>query len=292
MRVLAMNASSLYLVSAISRARRPLPAATSGASIASKNRRAKRLGLRIREKRRLVGQHLRVRAQIGGDDRPARSEVLIDLERRVRPGRSRRREDGRGVEVGGHFFGGPLAGEHDGVREAQRVDLALRAGHLRRLAADHDQPRVRPRAHDDGHRAVEQVQSLIVLERSGVEDDGRVCREPEPRANRVAPTRGRTSPDPGAFSINTVGTSASRVRTVVSRSWQITMTTRERRIMSFSNQTQHPREPRRLRVAEVGHLLRQARVHVVEMWHAEPPRQDHADDAAFLVRVDRVVLCA
>ena len=170
------------------------------------------------------------------------------------------------------------------------LDLALRAGDLRRLAADHDEPRIRPRAHDDGHRAVEQVQPLIVLERSRVENDGRVCREPEPLANRVATTRGRDVARPGRVfdqhgrHVGVQGADG-RLEVLANHDDDPRATNHE-----LLEPAQHPREPRRLRVAEVADLLRQARVHVVEMRHAEPPGQDDADDAAFFVRVDDVVL--
>jgi hypothetical protein len=45
----------------------------------------------------------------------------------------------------------------------------------------------------------------------------------------------------------------------------------------------------RLAVLEVRQLLRQARVHVVQVRHAERGRKDHSDEAAFFVRVDRIV---
>ena len=41
--------------------------------------------------------------------------------------------------------------------------------------------------------------------------------------------------------------------------------------------------------AKVRELLRQARVHVVEMRDAQHGRQKHADEPSFFVRVDRVV---
>jgi hypothetical protein len=50
------------------------------------------------------------------------------------------------------------------------------------------------------------------------------------------------------------------------------------------------RQPAAAAIAEVRHLLRQARVHVVEVRLAEEPREHHANRAALFVRVDRVVL--
>ena len=43
---------------------------------------------------------------------------------------------------------------------------------------------------------------------------------------------------------------------------------------------------------EIRELLRQARVHVVEMRHAQQRRQHDADEPAFFVRVNRVVAAA
>ena len=97
--VLAMNASSLYFVSASVCARRPTSAARAGSANAAIIAVRQPLRRRLRQKRDLVVQHLRVRAQARRDDRPARSEVLIDLQRRVRAGRSRRDQHRRGVEI-------------------------------------------------------------------------------------------------------------------------------------------------------------------------------------------------
>ena len=237
MRVLAMNASSLYFGLGHARARAgPCRPRVRGVD-RPKNRRAKRLGLSVGEKRRLVGEHLRVRAQIGGDDRPARSQVLIDLERRVRAGRSRRREDGRGVEVGRHFFGGPLAGEHDDVRDAQRVDLRFalrRPAPARRRPSRAARPAARARrrpSRDRASPAPDSSRTFPCRARRACPSRARAPRESrrhDPRPTR-RPTRAR-------FRSTRSARRRPASRTVVSRSWQITMTTRERRIMSRSNQ--------------------------------------------------------
>ena len=56
-------------------------------------------------------------------------------------------------------------------------------------------------------------------------------------------------------------------------------------LQHFKNSPEHPRSAER----EVGELLRQAGVHVVQVWHPKDGRQNHADETPFLVRVDRVV---
>src|SRR5262249_18882691 len=53
---------------------------------------------------------------------------------------------------------------------------------------------------------------------------------------------------------------------------------------------EHRLDEARSAVGEVGELLRQARMHVVEVRQAQQPREHHAEPAPFLVRVDRVVL--
>jgi hypothetical protein len=50
-----------------------------------------------------------------------------------------------------------------------------------------------------------------------------------------------------------------------------------------------PRQEPRAAEGEVRELLRQARVHIVKVWHAEQRREQYADDAGLLVGVDRVI---
>ena len=50
-----------------------------------------------------------------------------------------------------------------------------------------------------------------------------------------------------------------------------------------------PRQPLGVAIAEVGDLLRQTRMHVVEMRHAQALRQQHANRAAFFVRMNGVI---
>ena len=52
----------------------------------------------------------------------------------------------------------------------------------------------------------------------------------------------------------------------------------------------YPAEHTASREAEVRELLGQARMHVVEVRHAERARQQHADDASLFVRMHEVVL--
>ena len=76
-------------------------------------------------------EHLRVRQQVGRDDRPARSQVLVDLQRRVLAAAPRRHEDVGRLEVGGDLVGRPLAGEDRGRADARRRPprpRALRSG--------------------------------------------------------------------------------------------------------------------------------------------------------------------
>jgi hypothetical protein len=59
-----------------------------------------------------------------------------------------------------------------------------------------------------------------------------------------------------------------------------------------SAQVEERAEHPRAAVLEVAQLLREARVHVVEVRDAQPLRQPHADQAHLLVRVDGVVAFA
>ena len=68
------------------------------------------------------------------------------------------------------------------------------------------------------------------------------------------------------------------------------MTTRERRIIKSLDREEHARARARDRLnAKLRELLRQARVHVVEVRHPQQRRQHDADEPAFFVRVDGVV---
>ena len=73
----------------------------------------------------------------------------------------------------------------------------------------------------------------------------------------------------------------------------MTMTTRERRIISRSTQRKHASASGRLEKPKLRELLRQARMHVVEVRHAAATAASTTPiSAAFLVRVDGVVALA
>ena len=75
--------------------RAPRPDRSSAARIPA----AKPSGVGAGQDRDLVVEHLRVRQQPRGDDRPARPQVLIDLQRRVGAGAARRHQHVGRVEV-------------------------------------------------------------------------------------------------------------------------------------------------------------------------------------------------
>ena len=100
------------------------------------------------------------------------------------------------------------------------------------------------------------------------------------------------SADPGAFSMSTTRACGSMARTVSRSAGQITMTTREPRIMSRSIARNTPRISARTAEREVRELLRQARVHIVEVRHPQQFRQHDANEATLLVRMDHVVVRA
>ncbi len=90
--------------------------------------------------------------------------------------------------------------------------------------------------------------------------------------------------------MSTVGTSARISRTVAARSGQITITTRDPPTIARSSQPSADDNHGSSRsYPKFDHLLRQARVHVVQMRQAQQPGEGHADAAALLVRVNRIV---
>ena len=69
----------------------------------------------------------------------------------------------------------------------------------------------------------------------------------------------------------------------------MTIVTRERLMAMRSSSLKHPAQRCRSAEREVLELLRQARMHVVEMRNAERRRNHHADRGALFVRVHGVV---
>ena len=158
-------------------------------------------------------EHLRVRQQPRRDDRPARPQVLVDLQRRVRAGAARRHEHVGGVEIRRNLLGRPLAGEDRRRRRpAPRACACARARPDRACRRRARAARPAAREHER-HRLEQQVESLVRLERAGVQHDRR--RRRRARALRGSPRRCPStgaSPDPGAFSISTVRASGSTCR--------------------------------------------------------------------------------
>ena len=141
------------------------------------------------------------------------------------------------------------------------------------------------------HRREQQVEALVGLERAGVEHDRRVGGTPGRPGHRRRPdVASVTSPEPGAFSISTTWASGSMARTISSRCWQMTMTTPSAETMQTLEPLNARHEQPRPAELEIRQLLRQARMHVVEMRDPQQPRQHDADGPALLVRVDVVVV--
>ena len=171
--------------------------------------------------------------------------------------------------------------------------LRLRRFDLRRLAADHQHARIRPRLRDDRRRRRSTCRRP---------DRPRTFRCRAPAARRAqCPTRARISA--GDRRRRLVDVAAHHVldqqrplarrpspMTVSCSSWQIVITTsRLVHHLVFGPGEDAPQQRRRLAVFEVAQLLRQARVHVVEMRDAQPLREPHADEAHLFVRVNGVV---
>ena len=235
-------------------------------------------------------EHLRVREQIGRDDRPSRAQIRIDLQRRVGAGDARRDEDvARLDEVRNLAAAGaaPCTRRCAPMRRGARAQLLDLIG----LAADDQLTRVRMRLLQPRDRFEQQLEPLIRFERAGVEQQRRVpARCPTARAARrgPAPATASTSP-PITFSISTERSPTPMRSTVSCSSWQIVITTLEPCDHVRLGRLEHLRDQRRPREAEVRQLLRQARVHVVEVRDAEAAAEPHAEDAGLFVRVDRVV---
>jgi len=98
---------------------------------------------------------------------------LINLQRRVRAARARRDEHVRRQQVRGNLGGWPLTCEDRHRVDARRARLRARSLDLVGLAAGEYEARLRPHALHDGHRLEQQVESLICLERPGIEDHRR-----------------------------------------------------------------------------------------------------------------------
>ena len=74
---------------------------------------------RLGQERHLVVEHLCMREEPRGDDRTARAQVLIDLQRRVGAVAAWLQQHVGGIEVIGNLFGGPLSGKHDAAGHAR-----------------------------------------------------------------------------------------------------------------------------------------------------------------------------
>ena len=165
--------------------------------------------------------------------------------------------------------------------------LALR--HLIGLAAGEHEPHVRPFAMHDCRRRKQQIESLVGLECARVQHH---------RRRRVQPERLRGSP---AAACDRRITRAGRVldqhraragHDLPRRLLQM-RTDHDRDARSPDRRPfedlKHPAQQRRPAEREILELLRQARVHVVEMRNAERGGDDDADGRALLVRVHGVV---
>ncbi len=266
-----------------------MSAARAGSARASRIPVAKGLGRRLGEDRDLVGEHLRVSEQPRGHDDPARPQVLVDLERRVRAAASWRHQHVGGVEEVRDLVGGPLAGKgHDGAKPAGG-HLACRSGDLVGAPSRQQETRVRScRVH--GPRGVkEKVQSLIRLEGPRVEHQRGRRPDSEFRAYRLAPAvaahftgaggvfdqhRGRLRRDLANLPLQLRADHDDDARTPNGLPLE-----------DLERPAQHARSAE----LEVHQLLRQARMHVVEMRHPEHRRQDQPDGGALFVRMHRVV---
>ncbi len=143
----------------------------------------KRLRLRRDEPGNRGREHLRMRQQIGGHDRFARSQVRIDLERRIRAANAGRDQQVRRLHEPGNFSRGLLAGENHRRGYTGGVRLRLRRLDLRRLAADHEHAGIRPAARDDRDGVDQHLDALVRLERPGVKRQRRTrVRHPTRRA--------------------------------------------------------------------------------------------------------------
>ena len=235
-------------------------------------------GVALGQDRDVVVEHLRVRQQPRRDDRPARAQVLIDLQRRVgaaccaaTPARRRRR--------GTRESPRPAAGRRRSTASPMPARCGLRARRvdLVRPAAGEHEPRVRPLAPARARIAREQqIEPLIGLERAGVEHHRRRRR----RARARARTRGARSRRPARR--------RSRARSRSARSARPARSPRTTSCELRTDHDDHARPPDRRSVrsrrrrasssrerlnAKLRELLRQARVHVVEVRQPEQRRE-------------------
>ena len=224
------------------------------------------------------------------DDRLARSQILVNLQRRVRPARPRRHQHVGREKIGGNLGRRPLAGEDDRVVDAGRPRQLPRAVHLRRLAAGKQQPRVRTRGSDDGHRRKQEIQSLICLERARIQDHRRRRRQAE------------AAPDLRGMLAGRLVLGGTR-RVLDEHRAHLRVDAADRLLERRTDHDDDARSPdhhafdglkhaayeARSAEREIGELLRQAGVHVVEMRHPKQRRERDPDEAAFFVGMDRVV---
>ena len=103
------------------RALSPTARARSGSVSAARIPAANPSGVALGQDRDVVVQHLRMRQQPRRDDRPARTQVLIDLQRRVGADAARRDQHVGGVEKERDLLGRPLPGEDRPRRRCRRV---------------------------------------------------------------------------------------------------------------------------------------------------------------------------
>jgi hypothetical protein len=118
-----------------------------------------------------------VRQQTGGNDRPPRTQVLINLERRVRAGTAWRDKDVGRIEKERNFIRRPLPRKDHRVRNSGTHGLLTRDRYLLRTAARQDEARVRASGDHVPCCGEKEIESLVGFERACVEHQRGIARE-------------------------------------------------------------------------------------------------------------------
>ena len=269
--------------------RPPRRAAAASRSVSTRGQAfGQRVGRRLDQHRGLGREHLRVGAEIGGDDRPPRAQIRVDLERRIGAGDARRHQDVARLDEMRHL------GRRSLPREDQRrAGLAGPRRQLRDLlgrAAHHQHGDVGHARLEPDARVEQQVQPLVLLERPGVEHHRLRRRQAPGRADGVATRPGRRVDVAAHDVLDQHGAVADAH--LVHRVLQF-LADRDDHLRAAHHVAlgllEPPAQRPRTREAEVPELLRQARVHVVQVRNAEAAPEPDAEHAHLLVRVDGVV---
>lgn len=229
-----------------------------------------------------------MRTQVGRDDRPARPQVRVDLEGCVRPGDTGRHEGIAGVDKVRHVARWTLAREDE--RGARAFGSCGQLADLCRVAADDQHGQVGHQRLQAHARLQQQVEALVLLERARVQHDRLRRGQPPGGPHRVA-AWARRGVDVTAHDVldeHGAVAHAHLMNGVLQLLADGDHHLRPAHHVAFGL-LEPPAQRFRAREPEVPELLRQARVHVVEMRDAEPAAEPHAEDAHLLVRVDGVI---